>query len=71
MIAIAEAAAGAALDILNGAADARMPPIADLAADPEVKPIMDLELQHDHSAEHRGKRSSWQNTIDECNDLHR
>jgi hypothetical protein len=30
-----------------------MPRIADLAADPEVKPIMDLELQDDHSAEQR------------------
>ena len=57
MIGIADAAVGTALDILNGTADSEMPRIADLAADPAFKPLVDEVLEHDRFAEQR--QADW------------
>jgi hypothetical protein len=57
MMAIAQAAAGVARDILNGVFDSTMPREADLARDPSMKPIVDRALEHDRSGERR--QSEW------------
>jgi creatinine amidohydrolase len=53
MTGIAQAAVGAAMDILSGIAPVEMPRLADLAEDPAIKPIVDQELEHDRTAEQR------------------
>lgn len=57
MNAIAQAAVGVALDILNGASDSGMSRVADLANDPSFKPIVDKALEHDRAIEKR--QADW------------
>jgi len=57
MIAIAQAAVDVAVEILNGTADSEMSRVADLAADPAFKPLVDQSLEHDRSAEQR--QAAW------------
>jgi creatinine amidohydrolase len=57
MMAIAQAAAATALDILDGTPDSDMPRVADLAEDPAFKHLVDQALEHERSAEQR--QTAW------------
>ena len=57
MNALAQAAADAALEILNGKSDSGLPREADLDQDPAIKPLVDQVLEHEQAAEKR--QADW------------